>query len=228
MRTTWGARPARVLLAVVALLLVTAGAGDSRGPALTRTVLTGTPPMGINNWNATGCSAAFTENYVRAEADALVRTGLAAAGYRYVNLDDCWAAPERDPRGWLVADPVRFPSGIAALADHVHRQGLLLGIYTSAGTHTCAAAGFQQDVRHRCSEWSATMALVAAGLGVSLVPRLSGLEDAPGAVLRPLAPPVPARHLFAACRSGAERHAAVAAVLEALVAVSHSAEPVAA
>jgi alpha-galactosidase len=141
-------RPAPALLAVVALLLVTLGAGDSRGPALSRTVLTSTPPMGINNWNATGCSAAFTESYVRAEADALVRTGLAAAGYRYVNLDDCWAAPERDAGGSLVADPVRFPSGIAALADHVHRRGLLLGIYTSAGTRTCAAAGFPGALGH--------------------------------------------------------------------------------
>jgi alpha-galactosidase len=149
--TRWArasARPARILLLVAALLLVTAGAGDSRSPALTRTVLTGTPPMGINNWNATGCSAAFTEAYVRAEADALVRTGLAAAGYRYVNLDDCWAAPQRDPDGWLVADPVRFPSGIAALADYVHQRGLLLGIYTSAGTRTCASAGFPGALGH--------------------------------------------------------------------------------
>jgi alpha-galactosidase len=130
-----------VLLLVVALLLAACEAGDARSPALTRMVLLPTPPMGINNWNATGCSAAFTEGYVRAEADALVGTGLAAAGYRYVNLDDCWAAPGRGPGGELVADPARFPSGIAALADHVHRRGLLLGIYTSAGTRTCATVG---------------------------------------------------------------------------------------
>lgn len=137
-------RPAthRVLLTVVAVVLALLSGGDARSPALTGTVLTRTPPMGIDNWNATGCSAAFTEAYVRAEADALVRTGLAAAGYRYVNLDDCWAAPQRDPDGRLVADPGRFPSGIAALADDVHRRGLLLGIYTSAGARTCATTGF--------------------------------------------------------------------------------------
>jgi alpha-galactosidase len=138
----------RVLLVVVALLLATLGGGDGRSLALTRTVLTRTPPMGINNWNATGCSARFTEDYVRAEADALVGTGLADAGYRYVNLDDCWAAPQRGAGGELVADPTRFPSGIAALADYVHARGLLLGIYTSAGTRTCAAGGFPGALGH--------------------------------------------------------------------------------
>jgi alpha-galactosidase len=142
------ARSLRVLLAVVALLLLAVSAGGSRSPALTGAVLTRTPPMGIDNWNATGCSAAFTEAYVHAEAEALLRTGLAAAGYRYVNLDDCWAAPQRDPAGRLVADPVRFPSGIAALADYVHQRGLLLGIYTSAGTRTCASPGFPGALGH--------------------------------------------------------------------------------
>jgi alpha-galactosidase len=151
----------RVLLALVTLLLVAVGGGDTRGPALTRTVLARTPPMGIDNWNATGCSAAFTEGYVRAEADALVRTGLAAAGYRYVNLDDCWAAPQRGPGGRLVADPARFPSGIAALAGYVHRRGLLLGIYTSAGTRTCAAGGFPGALGHEQQD-----AATFAGWGV--------------------------------------------------------------
>ena len=96
----------RVLLTVAAVVFAVLSAGDAHSPALTRTVLTPTPPMGIDNWNATGCSAAFTETYVRTEADALVRTGLAAAGYRYVNLDDCWAAPQRAPDGRLVA-PVK-------------------------------------------------------------------------------------------------------------------------
>ena len=37
----------------------------------------------------------------------------------------------------LVADPVRFPSGIKALADYVHNLGLLLGIYADVGAETC-------------------------------------------------------------------------------------------
>jgi alpha-galactosidase len=96
-----------------------------------------TPPMGFNNWNATGC--AIDESLVTATADFFVSSGLKAAGYQYVNVDDCWAAPGRDPQtGRLVADPVRFSHGIAWLADYVHARGLKLGIYTSAGTQTCA------------------------------------------------------------------------------------------
>jgi alpha-galactosidase len=61
------------------------------------------------------------------------------AGYEYVNIDDCWMAPERDAEGRLQPDPVDFPHGIAALADYVHAKGLKLGIYSSAGTATCPA-----------------------------------------------------------------------------------------
>ena len=154
----------RVLLTVLALLVGVAGAGDAVDQRLDAGVTTARPPMGINNWNATGCSATFTEAYVRSEADALVRTGLAAAGYRYVNLDDCWAAPQRGPRGELVADPVRFPSGIGALADEVHRRGLLLGIYTSAGTRTCATGGFPGALGHEVQD-----AATFAGWGVDYV-----------------------------------------------------------
>jgi len=96
-----------------------------------------TPPMGFNNWNATGC--AISEQLITDTADIFVSSGLKDAGYRYVNIDDCWAAPERDPRtGRLTAHPERFPHGIAWLADYVHTRGLKLGIYTSAGTQTCA------------------------------------------------------------------------------------------
>ena len=95
-----------------------------------------TPPMGWNSWNAFGC--AVNESLIRETADAVVRRGLLAAGYRYLNLDDCWAAASRDPDGRLAADPGAFPSGMAALGDHIHSRGLLFGIYSSAGNETCA------------------------------------------------------------------------------------------
>jgi alpha-galactosidase len=96
-----------------------------------------TPPMGFNNWNATGC--AIDETLIKATADFFVTSGLREAGYEYVNIDDCWAEQERDPAtGRYVAHHERFPSGIKALADYVHARDLKLGIYTSAGTLTCA------------------------------------------------------------------------------------------
>lgn len=93
-----------------------------------------TPPMGWNSWNKFGCNVG--DKLIREMADAMVSSGMQAAGYRYVNIDDCWQV-SRDAQGTIVADPERFPSGIKALADYVHSKGLKLGIYTDAGTGTC-------------------------------------------------------------------------------------------
>ncbi|HEV8556193.1 MAG TPA: NPCBM/NEW2 domain-containing protein [Actinophytocola sp.] len=95
-----------------------------------------TPPMGWNQWNAFGCNV--TDALVRATADKFVSAGLQAAGYQYVNIDDCWMTRNRDGAGNLVPDPAKFPNGIRAVADYVHSKGLKLGIYSSAGTATCA------------------------------------------------------------------------------------------
>ncbi|WP_327405877.1 NPCBM/NEW2 domain-containing protein [Streptomyces sp. NBC_01288] len=111
-----------------------------------------TPPMGFNNWNSTNCRAEFNESMVEGIADIFVNKGLKAAGYQYVNLDDCWALPNRDADGKLVPDPVRFPHGIKAVADYVHSKGLKLGIYTSAGTKTCNDAGFPGGLGHEYSD----------------------------------------------------------------------------
>ena len=96
--------------------------------------LAATPPMGWNSWNRFHCD--LDENLVRKVASAMVSNGMADAGYRYVNLDDCWQV-DRDASGRIRADPDRFPNGIAALAKFVHSLGLRLGIYTCAGTLTC-------------------------------------------------------------------------------------------
>lgn len=144
-------RAAPVVLAV-ALAVAGCAAADAPDGAVTPLGVADTPPMGVNNWNATGCTDTFDEAWVRAQADALVRTGLRDAGYRYVDLDDCWAAPARDAAGRLVPDPVRFPHGIAALADYVHARGLRLGIYSSAGTMTCDARGFPGGLSHETTD----------------------------------------------------------------------------
>ncbi|MFI6937891.1 NPCBM/NEW2 domain-containing protein [Streptomyces sp. NPDC050418] len=111
-----------------------------------------TPPMGFNNWNSTHCRAEFDEEMVKSIADIFVEKGLKDAGYEYVNLDDCWALPQRNADGKLVPDPVRFPNGIKAVADYVHAKGLKFGIYTSAGTKTCNSAGFPGGLGHEESD----------------------------------------------------------------------------
>ncbi|WP_192918259.1 NPCBM/NEW2 domain-containing protein [Streptomyces spectabilis] len=158
----------RVIGSLTAALLCAAGlaspavAGAAPGPEAARPAgadgprlpdgLALTPPMGFNNWNATHCRAEFDEAMVKGIADIFVAKGLKDAGYQYVNLDDCWALPQRDANGKLVPDPKRFPGGIKAVADYVHSKGLKLGIYTSAGTKTCNEAGFPGALGHERSD----------------------------------------------------------------------------
>ena len=94
-----------------------------------------TPPMGWNSWNKFGCNV--SEDLLKSMADAMVSSGMKDAGYEYVVIDDCWQV-SRDANANIVADPQRFPSGIKALADYVHSKGLKFGIYSDAGTQTCA------------------------------------------------------------------------------------------
>ncbi|MBQ3177414.1 MAG: glycoside hydrolase family 27 protein, partial [Clostridia bacterium] len=94
------------------------------------------PPMGWNSWNTFG--GAINEKVVRDTADAIVDLGLKDVGYEYVVIDDCWSLRERNAEGKLVADPEKFPSGMKALADYVHSKGLKFGMYSCAGTRTCA------------------------------------------------------------------------------------------
>ncbi|KAI5083021.1 hypothetical protein GOP47_0002764 [Adiantum capillus-veneris] len=94
-----------------------------------------TPPMGWNSWNHFNCH--ITESIVRNTADALVSTGLSALGYKYVNIDDCWAKMKRNRQGLLEARSDAFPSGMKSLSEYVHARGLKLGIYSDAGTRTC-------------------------------------------------------------------------------------------
>ena len=95
------------------------------------------PPMGWNSWNHFRCEA-LNEDVVKAAADAMVASGMRAAGYTYVVVDDCWQAPGRDAEGRLQAHPQKFRSGIKALADYVHAKGLKFGLYASPGSETCA------------------------------------------------------------------------------------------
>lgn len=101
------------------------------------------PPMGFNTWNRFKCD--FNEDIIKTAADIMIDEGLAASGYVYVNLgivksnqDDCWSLKERDPlTNRIVADPIKFPSGMKSLADYLHGRGLKLGIYADAGPWTC-------------------------------------------------------------------------------------------
>ncbi|XP_044388361.1 alpha-galactosidase isoform X3 [Triticum aestivum] len=115
-----------------------------------------TPQMGWNSWNHFGCK--IDEVIIRKIADAMVDTGLAKLGYEHVNLDDCWAAHDRDSQGNLAANGTTFPSGMRALADYVHGKGLKLGVYGDAGLRTCSriqpgSLGYEDQDARTLAAW---------------------------------------------------------------------------
>ena len=121
-----------IVLAAVAALLMAPSLLSAQDPSKG---LASTPPMGWNSWNKFGCNV--NEEMIRKMADAMVSSGMKDAGYQYVVIDDCWQV-ERDASGNIVADVKHFPAGIKALADYVHSRGLKFGIYSDAGSMTCA------------------------------------------------------------------------------------------
>jgi len=94
-----------------------------------------TPPMGWNSWNY--FKRDINEDLVKEIADAFVTSGMKDAGYEYIVLDDYWQI-DRDEDGNIIADPEKFPHGMKALADYIHSKGLKFGLYSCAGTNTCA------------------------------------------------------------------------------------------
>lgn len=113
------------------------------------------PPMGWNSWNVFGKN--INEKVIMETADAFVSTGLRDLGYEYLVIDDIWHGGRDSTTGILFEDPVKFPSGMKALADYVHSKGLKFGIYSDAGTKTCGempgSFGFEKQDAQLFADW---------------------------------------------------------------------------
>ncbi|KAL4263728.1 Alpha-galactosidase [Pleurotus pulmonarius] len=139
--------------AVVAPILSVHGQAPTALPSR----LTGKlPALGWNCWNAYGGN--INEEKILAAANQFVSLGLQDVGYEYVNIDDCWATMTRDPSTQrMVPDPTKFPNGISGVAAQIHALGLKVGIYSDAGTATCAgfpgSLGFEAIDAATFSEW---------------------------------------------------------------------------
>ncbi|MES2544611.1 MAG: glycoside hydrolase family 27 protein [Bacteroidota bacterium] len=123
----------QILSLIVILLCLSNGTAQTQ--ITNGSLLAPTPPMGWMTWNY--FADAINEKDIREMADAIVSTGMLKAGYDHVFIDDGWQGG-RDNRNTIIADPMKFPSGIKALADYVHSKGLKLGIYSDAAPLTCA------------------------------------------------------------------------------------------
>jgi len=121
-----------IFLFVLTLFVTVLFAEESSSPSANLAL---TPPMGWNSWNKFACNV--SEDLIKGMADAVVKSGMKDAGYVYVNIDDCWQL-SRDANGNIVADPQHFPHGMKAVGDYIHSLGLKFGVYSDAGSKTCA------------------------------------------------------------------------------------------
>uniref|UniRef100_A0AAU3HRI9 Alpha-galactosidase n=1 Tax=Streptomyces sp. NBC_01393 TaxID=2903851 RepID=A0AAU3HRI9_9ACTN len=133
-----GVHGAVLLLTVAALTGLGRPAAPLRAtPAAVATTQAAVPPapMGWASWNS--FASAIDYATIKAQADALVSSGMAAAGYTYVNIDEGWWQGARDGSGNISVDTAQWPGGMKAIADYIHGKGLKAGIYTDAGKNGC-------------------------------------------------------------------------------------------
>lgn len=114
-----------------------------------------TPWMGWLSWNVV--QGDISQAVVETVADAFISQGLLDAGYNVLAIDDLWHADQRHSDGRPAEDLNKFPQGMKAAADYVHSKGLKFGIYSDAGTHTCAgrfgSLGYEEIDARQYAEW---------------------------------------------------------------------------
>jgi len=107
--------------------------------------------MGWNSWNS--FSNLIDAEIAMRQAKALVDSGMKAAGYEYVVIDEGWWKGTRDGEGNITVDPVQWPAlksgdragDMANIAAYIHGLGLKAGIYTDVGKYGCGYAGPTSD-----------------------------------------------------------------------------------
>lgn len=105
------------------------------------------PPMGWSSWNS--FSNTVNSEIVVRQTQALVSSGMKAAGYAEINIDEGWWMGKRDEQGNMVVDPKQWPSlqpgerdgDMANIVHYIHGAGLKAGIYTDAGEAGCSFYG---------------------------------------------------------------------------------------
>jgi len=146
-----------IILLIVALIVLGAQPAQALQPNPMHVGMR--PVLGWSSWSSFRGNASAAKD--EAQARAMVSSGLAKLGYRYINQDDGWyecpgglgspagnpsrhGAPTVDRWGMWIPNS-RFPArgstnGIKALADYVHSLGLKFGIYLTPGISAEAVA----------------------------------------------------------------------------------------
>ena len=147
---------------VVAALLAWKARATDNGLAVT-------PQLGWDNWNAFGCSV--SETLLLQTGQLIVDLGLKDLGYHYVILDDCWSTGRNaSNNNSLIADPTKFPNGMAAVADALHNLSLGFGMYSDAGKYTCGgyagSLGYETIDANTWASWGVDYLKYGRNLGV--------------------------------------------------------------
>jgi DNA-binding transcriptional LysR family regulator len=127
-------------------------------------------------------------------------------------------APERPPSGLRTVSLLEDPMDVAlpashplaakpalALADLREQQWVQTSAQSPCARHvvrSCVAAGFEPNVTFESDDYETVQGLVAAGVGVALIPRLALTRVHSGIVVRALSPASPARKVLAATVGG--------------------------
>ncbi len=136
---------AKIKFTFLVVLFCTVSAFAQKNPKLAVS-----PPMGWNSWNWYG-KPDINETIVRQTIDAMANNEFKEAGYVYVVVDGGWRDTKLGPKGELLANPVKFPHGMKALADYAHSKGLKFGVHTVPGTHDCGGdpvGGYNREEVH--------------------------------------------------------------------------------
>ena len=111
------------------------------------------PPMGWNSWNHYRLNV--SDVLIRKQAEAIVKSGMKAAGYEYVVIDGGWEG-YHDAQGLFRPNKLKFPD-MKALCDYIHGLGLKVGIHTTPGPVTCSGRegsyGFEEQDAQTFARW---------------------------------------------------------------------------
>jgi DNA-binding transcriptional LysR family regulator len=110
----------------------------------------------------------------------------------------------------------RRPLTLTDLSDEPWIGGAPTSAWFRIVTHACRHAGFTPEIGFASDDHIAVQALVAAGLGVSVIPGLAVVHPLPGLAIRTLGESAPIRHISAARPRDAYHGPAVTAMLDSL------------
>jgi hypothetical protein len=139
--------PVRPALILALAVMILCGTENLTAQSAARQIPIPPPPMGWSSWNS--FSNTIDSQVAMEQAKAMVSTGMAKAGYQYVNIDEGWWLGERDADGNIVVDAKAWPAlapgeragDMANIVRYIHGLGLKAGIYTDAGADGCSFMG---------------------------------------------------------------------------------------